>query len=116
RGRSRSEAIETLSSKTELQMKSRLFALSMLLILAGSAALQLGLRAEDVPLDDARTAADADGIPAPTSVAEARARARLLHESIHGTLQVVHRDFFDEDQSHTIPSASLEDMFVEMAN
>lgn len=46
-----------------------------------------------------------------TSVAEARARAMLLHETIHGTLQVVHRDFFLEDESRVIPSASLEDVF-----
>ena len=31
----------------------------------------------------------------PTGVEEARGRAQLLHESIHGTLQLVHRDFFE---------------------
>ncbi|WP_233198907.1 MULTISPECIES: DUF3365 domain-containing protein [Pirellulaceae] len=46
-----------------------------------------------------------------TSQAEARARAMLLHETIHGTLQVVHRDFFIEDESRVIPSASMEDVF-----
>ncbi|MCM2369688.1 c-type heme family protein [Aporhodopirellula aestuarii] len=56
------------------------------------------------------------GIQAATTVAEARARAMLLHESIRGTLQVVHRDFFDEDNTHAIPSASLEDVFDELAN
>lgn len=30
----------------------------------------------------------------PATTSEARARARLLHETIHGALQVVHRDFF----------------------
>lgn len=54
-------------------------------------------------------------LSAPTSVTEARARARLLHESIRGALQVVHRDFFDEDDAHAIPSASLEDVFEELA-
>ncbi|MAT15015.1 MAG: hypothetical protein CMJ46_07070 [Planctomyces sp.] len=47
----------------------------------------------------------------PTSVEEARARALLLHETLHGTLQVIHRDFFIEDESRVIPSASLEDVF-----
>lgn len=50
----------------------------------------------------------------PPSAAEARLRARILHETIHGTLQVMHRDFFDEDAS-LIPSNSLEDVFRELA-
>jgi hypothetical protein len=50
----------------------------------------------------------------PASVDEARARARMLHETIHGALQVVHRDFFDEENVHTIPSRSLEDVFIEL--
>jgi hypothetical protein len=51
----------------------------------------------------------------PTSPGEARARARLLHEVVHGALQVVHRDFFDEEDIRAIPSASLEDVFKEMS-
>jgi hypothetical protein len=51
----------------------------------------------------------------PATVAEARGRARLLYESLHGTLQVVHRDFFDEEESLTTPSKSLEDVFEELA-
>ncbi|MEW4565939.1 DUF3365 domain-containing protein [Bremerella sp. JC770] len=47
----------------------------------------------------------------PASVDEARARAMILHETIHGSLQVMHRDFFLEDESRVIPSASLEDVF-----
>lgn len=46
---------------------------------------------------------------------EARARAKMLHELVRGTLQVMHRDFFDEDNAHAIPSASLEDVFHEMS-
>ena len=49
-----------------------------------------------------------------THEAEARSRAKLLHELVHGTLQIMHRDFFDDDESHSIPSASLEDVFHEM--
>ncbi|MFV1995493.1 MAG: hypothetical protein ACC661_08650, partial [Verrucomicrobiales bacterium] len=51
----------------------------------------------------------------PATVAEARGRARLLHETIHGALQVMHRDFFDPEDRHRIPSASLEDVFDELA-
>jgi hypothetical protein len=57
-----------------------------------------------------------DPIPAASSVTEARSRARLLHETIRGTLQVVHRDFFDEDNANAIPSASLEDVFAELSD
>lgn len=50
----------------------------------------------------------------PATTSEARARARLLHETIHGALQVVHRDFFREDEALAIPSKSLEDVFSEL--
>tara|TARA_R110002095_G_scaffold76879_1_gene65799 strand:- start:8924 stop:9505 length:582 start_codon:yes stop_codon:yes gene_type:complete len=50
----------------------------------------------------------------PATKAEAQVRARLLHETIHGSLQVMHRDFFQEDESITIPSHSLEDVFKEL--
>jgi hypothetical protein len=53
-------------------------------------------------------------IPPPRSAIEARVRAQMLHEMVRGTLQVMHRDFFDEDETHMIPSASLEDVFHEM--
>tara|TARA_R110002096_G_scaffold16106_49_gene55339 strand:- start:8561 stop:9106 length:546 start_codon:yes stop_codon:yes gene_type:complete len=49
------------------------------------------------------------------SVDEARRQARLLHEALHGALQVMHRDFFDPDERDRIPSASLEDVFEVMA-
>ncbi len=87
-------------------MKYKLFAF---LLVVGCALSLLELRA-DAP----SSTTESDAIPAPTSIAEARARARLLHESIHGTLQIVHRDFFVEDKG-SIPSASLEDMFEELA-
>jgi hypothetical protein len=51
----------------------------------------------------------------PGSVAEARDRARLLHETLHGALQVMHRDFFDDEEPKRIPSKSLEDVFSELA-
>jgi hypothetical protein len=51
----------------------------------------------------------------PATAVEARARAKLLYEAINGTLQVIHRDFFNDEVSHKIPSASLEDVFSELA-
>lgn len=51
----------------------------------------------------------------PATVEEARARARLLLEAFHGALQVMHRDFFDEDAvEQSLPSQSLDDVFSEM--
>jgi hypothetical protein len=49
---------------------------------------------------------------APAKLAEARKRARLLHETLHGALQVMHRDFFRDDEGSAIPSRSLEDVFT----
>jgi len=51
----------------------------------------------------------------PTTVKEARGRARWLSETIHGSLQVMHRDFFDVDETLDLPSQSLEDVFKQMS-
>lgn len=53
---------------------------------------------------------------APDTVSEARGRAQLLHEMIHGSLQVMHRDFFREDEGLKIPSRSLDDVFLRLAD
>jgi hypothetical protein len=45
---------------------------------------------------------------------EARLRSQLLHETIHGSLQVMHRDFFREGDRLRIPSSSMEDVFKEL--
>lgn len=60
-------------------------------------------------------AAEASLESMPRTVEEARGRARWIHELMHGTLQVMHRDFFDDEETRKIPSASLEDVFAEMA-
>ncbi len=54
--------------------------------------------------------------PPATTFIEARSRARLLHETIRGTLQIMHRDFFDEENAPAIPSASMEDVFDELSH
>jgi hypothetical protein len=53
-------------------------------------------------------------VTAPPGVAEARLRSRLLHETIHGALQVMHRDFFRQGQRLSVPSKSLKDVFAEL--
>jgi hypothetical protein len=49
------------------------------------------------------------------SAAEARGRARLLHEAIHATLQYVHHEYYREDEGLTIPAATLKSVFRELA-
>ena len=50
----------------------------------------------------------------PSTVTDARGRARLLFEAIHGALQVMHRDFFSDDEKMELPSQSLQDVFAEL--
>uniref|UniRef100_A0A7C2P288 DUF3365 domain-containing protein n=1 Tax=Schlesneria paludicola TaxID=360056 RepID=A0A7C2P288_9PLAN len=54
--------------------------------------------------------------PAARSVEEARGRAQLLHEAIHAALQVVHHEYYREDQGLTIPAVTLRRVFGELAN
>ena len=60
---------------------------------------------------EAATNPTAESLP---TIDEARKRARLLHTAFNGVLQVMHRDFFEEDVSD-IPSASLQDVFDDLA-
>ena len=51
----------------------------------------------------------------PANADEARGRARWMHEAIHGSLQVMHRDFFGNGEDDlSLPSQSLEDVFQQM--
>ncbi len=71
------------------------------------------IQAEDKADTTAKPEIDNENRPA--TIAEARGRAKLLHETIHGTLQIIHRDFFDDESGQTIPSHALEDVFEELA-
>jgi len=53
-------------------------------------------------------------VPRP-SVEEARGRASLLHDTLHVTLQEVHREYYRENEGLTIPSATLDKVFAEVA-
>lgn len=70
------------------------------------------------PLSAADEALKSESVEAmdPDTVREARGRARLLHEMVHGSLQVMHRDFFREDEGLQIPSKSLDDVFAVLAD
>ncbi len=49
------------------------------------------------------------------TVEEARGRAKLLHESTHATLQIVHHTYFREEKGIPIPAATLKRVFRELA-
>jgi len=51
----------------------------------------------------------------PVGIEEARSRARWMAELVNGSLQIMHRDFFDANDPDILPSQSLEDVFLEMA-
>ncbi len=86
-----------------------------LLLQAPIPQVSIAQAADGPATSESSAVAPAASIPPPATVAEARARAQLLFEMIHGTLQVVHRDFFEEDDALAIPSASLEDVFHELS-
>jgi hypothetical protein len=58
----------------------------------------------------AETASPAAKLALP-SLEEARGRAKLLHETLHATLQAVHHDFYEEDEGLPIPAVSLGRVF-----
>ena len=69
---------------------------------------------EKTPMEgQADAARSAESLP--STIEEARGRARWMHEGFHGALQVMHRDFFDDDEAGTLPSQALDDVFKEMA-
>ncbi len=50
------------------------------------------------------------------SVEEARGRARLLYETIQSMLQVVHHEYYREDEKLPIPARTFQKVFRELAN
>jgi len=91
-------------------MRSGLLQISAILILLAGGSFVPG-QTEGESLPDGEPSAR---IESAGTVTEARSRARILHETLHGSLQVMHRDFFREDEGLTIPSRSLEDVFSEL--
>lgn len=74
--------------------------------------LLASLGAEATPPGKPHT--DANAAPLP-SVEEARDRARLLYETIQATLQVVHHEYYREDEKIPIPARTLQKVFRELA-
>jgi hypothetical protein len=59
--------------------------------------------------------AESHAAPLP-SVEEARGRARLLHETIQAMLQVVHHEYYREDETLPIPARTFQKVFRELAD
>ncbi|MCC7423466.1 MAG: DUF3365 domain-containing protein [Planctomycetaceae bacterium] len=57
---------------------------------------------------------EVDPLPHAASLKEARGRARLLHESLHSTLQYVHREYYREDEGLKIPAVTLKGVFRDL--
>lgn len=95
------------------------FSLSALICVCIDSVLAQGGKDSSANTDAREEVSEADGaridVHSPTTISEARSRARILHETLHGALQVMHRDFFREDEGLKIPSRSLEDVFSELA-
>lgn len=77
--------------------------------LRGRAQVDPTPRADSEPLVSERPIA-----PLTLARGEATSRARLLHESIRGSLLLMHRDFFDDEDHRILPSQSLKDLFKEL--
>ena len=60
-------------------------------------------------------AAKDDPLDVPATLEEARGRARLLHETVHATLQIVHLQYYREDEGLIIPARTMKAVFDEVA-
>jgi len=67
-----------------------------------------------VPLTPVTLRADDPAASPPATVAEARARSKLLQETFHATLHIVHLRYYREDEGLIIPAKTLESVFAEL--
>ncbi len=65
------------------------------------------------PAGEASDRAPARQAARPT-VDQARRQAELLHETVHATLQIVHHQYYREDEGLVIPAATLKRVFAEL--
>lgn len=53
-------------------------------------------------------------LQSPPTLQELRVRAQLLHEALHATLQIVHHQYYREDEGLAIPAATMKKVFREV--
>lgn len=106
-----------LLTRTNLALLGATVALGWSLVVPFSAPLSAGPAVGDG--NGASPRGTADGAPAGVSrlpastVAEARERARLLHDVYATTLEVMHQHYFRRD-GPVLPARAMEDVFAEM--
>jgi hypothetical protein len=96
---------------------------SIWLAVAIASALMLAAIGDDAPPPANSSAPSSSGKqttevvkePLPTP-GEARGRARLLHETIRSALQVVHHEYYREDEKLPIPARTFKRVFQELAD
>jgi hypothetical protein len=93
-----------------MRIASRSFELAHFLALVSALCPLVTRAAAPHAAPPARTAQEQ---PKPT-IDEARRRAEILHEAMHATLQVVHLQYFREDEGLAIPAATLRSVFREL--
>lgn len=75
--------------------------------------LMLGTGSTGVSAQPPESKAAPDVKPAPVTVAEARERARLLHQVYSASLDAIHHRYFRSDRA-TLPARALEDVFKDV--
>lgn len=78
------------------------------ILLTGVAVAALGVTASGTPPSES---AEKD---LPATASEARGRAKLLHEALHATLQIVHHEYYRENEGLPLPAATFTRVFREM--
>lgn len=97
-------------------MKSRFCASSLVVATAtGLTLATLGAGATPPSQSNDKSSTGSTAAPRP-SVEEARGRARLLYETIQGMLQVVHHEYYREDEKLPIPARTFKKVFRELAD
>ena len=96
--------------------KPRSFLLALLigLFLLSMGPVVLPLNGSDQPSEGEQETERTRG-ESTVTLDEARGRARLLHDTIHSTLQVMHRQYYREDEGLPIPSRTLDAVFDKLA-
>ena len=106
------------AANAEIIFRPFLNARALLLLLPlVPAVIAAGAAPPEVPdktTPDGQKAVETAGQSLPT-VQEARGRARLLQDTIHSTLHVVHQQYYRENQGLPLPARTLKVVFSEVA-
>ncbi len=89
----------------------------MLPIALALASFTRGWCEEPAGTSDKGTAPVAADVASPTlrpTLEEARRQAEILHNAMHATLQVVHHQYYREDQGLPLPAGIMKDVFAEL--